>query len=166
DAFLVRTPGKRVGRDKSSLNPDLILHNGKIYPDARSRTYFEALAVREGRVTHVGSNSHIVGLKSQPTRKINLHGRTILPGFHDSHIHLLNYGMLLRTLDLSRSRSIEQIKKRVKGWNTTGSHDTWVLGRGWDDERLREHRYPTRDDLDLASSKPVFLKRFCGHVAV
>ncbi len=162
----MRTPGKRVGRDKSSLNPDLILHNGKIYPDARSRTYFEALAVREGRVTHVGSNSHIVGLKSQPTRKINLHGRTILPGFHDSHIHLLNYGMLLRTLDFSRSRSIEQIKKRVAKRTSTESKDTWVLGRGWDHEKLRERRYPTKEDLDGPSSKPVFLKRICGHVAV
>src|SRR5438132_14012321 len=74
--------------------------------------------------------------------------------------------MLLRTLDLSRARSIEEVKKRVRGWNTTGSHDTWVLGRGWDDEKLREHRYPTKDDLDLATSNPVFLKRICGHVAV
>ncbi|TMI70157.1 amidohydrolase, partial [Candidatus Bathyarchaeota archaeon] len=46
------------------------------------------------------------------------------------------------------------------------SRDAWVLGRGWDDEKLREHRYPTRDDLDLATSNPVFLKRICGHVAV
>ena len=154
-----------MGRDKSSPNSNLILHNGKIYPDAGSRTHFEALAVREGRVTQVGSNSHIVELKSQPTRKINLHGRTVLPGFHDSHIHLLNYGMLLRTLDLSRSRSIEQINKRVAKRASTGSKD-WVLGRGWDDEKLRERRYPTREDLNGASSKPVFLKRICGHVAV
>src|SRR5260370_30263936 len=162
----MRTRGKRVSRDKSSPNPDLILPNGTIYPDAGSRTHFEALAVREGRVTRVGSNSIIVGLKSQPAQKINLHGRTILPGFHDSHMHLLNYGMLLRTLDLSRSRSIEQIKKRVAERTSTESKDTWVLGRGWDHEKLRERRYPTREDLDGPSSKPVFLKRICGHVAV
>jgi predicted amidohydrolase YtcJ len=74
--------------------------------------------------------------------------------------------MLLRTLDLSRSRSIEQIKRRVAKRTFTLSKDTWVLGRGWDHEKLRERRYPTRDDLDGASSKPVFLKRICGHVAV
>jgi len=147
-------------------NPDLILHTGKIYPDAGSRRRFEALAVRKGRVTDIGTNKRIIATKSKTARIINLHGRTVLPGFHDSHIHLLNYGMLLLTLDLSRARSIEEIKKRVKGWNPTGSHDTWLLGRGWDDERLREHRYPTRDDLDLATSKPVFLKRICGHVAI
>jgi len=161
----VRTRGERVGRDKSSPSPDLILHNGKIYPDAGSWIHFEALAVQEGRVSHVGSDSNIVGLKSWLTRRINLRGRTILPGFHDSHIHLLNYGMLLRTLDLSRSRSIEQIKKRVAKRTSTESKD-WILGRGWDHEKLRERRYPTREDLDGASSKPVFLKRICGHVAV
>ncbi len=147
-------------------NPDLILHAGKIYPDAGSRRRFEALAVRKGKVTDVGTNKRILALKSKTAKIINLHGRTVLPGLHDSHIHLLNYGMLLRTLDLSRARSIEEIKKRAKGWNTTATQDTWVLGRGWDDERLREHRYPTRDDLDLANSNPVFLKRICGHVAV
>jgi predicted amidohydrolase YtcJ len=74
--------------------------------------------------------------------------------------------MLLRTLDLSRSRCIEQIRKRVAKRTSTESKDTWVLGRGWDHEKLRERRYPTREDLDGASSKPVFLKRICGHVAV
>jgi predicted amidohydrolase YtcJ len=147
-------------------SPDLILHAGKIYPDAASRRRFEALAVRRGKITDIGTNKRILALRSKTAKIINLHGRTVLPGFHDSHIHFLNYGMLLRTLDLSRAQSIEEIKKRAKRWNTTASHDTWVLGRGWDDERLREHRYPTRDDLDLATSNPVFLKRICGHIAV
>ena len=166
EALPLTTRGKRASRGKSSLNTDLILHNGKIYPDAGSKTRFEALAVRMGKVTQVGWNDQILGLKSRSTRIINLHGRTVLPGFHDSHIHLLNYGMLLRTLDLSRSRSIEEIKKRVTKWTSTEPKDTWVLGRGWDHEKLREHRYPTREDLDGASSNPVFLKRICGHVAV
>ena len=146
--------------------PDLIVHKGRIYPDAGSRTHFEALAARNGRVTDIGSNERILSLKSNSTQIIDLHGQTILPGFHDSHIHLLNYGMLLRTLDLSRSRSIEEIKKLVARPSTNGTPETWILGRGWDDEKLRERRYPTRDDLDLSNPNPVFLKRICGHVAV
>jgi predicted amidohydrolase YtcJ len=147
-------------------NPDLILHNARIYSDTGSRTHFEALAVWNGKVTDIGSNDRILGLKSKSTQIINFHGRTVLPGFQDSHIHLLNYGMLLRTLDLLRSRSIEEIKRRITKWTATRSPDAWVLGRGWDDEKLREHRYPTRDDLDPATSNPVFLKRICGHIAV
>lgn len=90
----------------------------------------------------------------------------MLPGFCDSHIHLLNYGMLLRTLDLSKTGSIEELKRQVARAGSLKSNDEWVLGRGWDDEKLREHRYPDRRDLDAVSSKPVFLKRVCGHVAV
>lgn len=131
-----------------------------------SPKHFTALAARNGRITDIGSNDRILALKSKSTKIIDLHGRTVLPGFHDSHIHLLNYGMLLRTLDLSGSRSIEEIKRRVATWSKTRSPNTWVLGRGWDDEKLRDRRYPTREDLDLASSNPVFLKRICGHVAV
>lgn len=148
------------------MNPDLIVHNGRIYPEARSLRHFTALVARTGIITDIGSNDRILGLKSKSTKVIDLHGRSVLPGFHDSHIHLLNYGMLLRTLDLSGSRSIQEIKRRVASWTKTSSPNTWVLGRGWDDEKLREHRNPTRDDLDLASSNPVFLKRICGHVAV
>ncbi|OLB71386.1 hypothetical protein AUI06_04055 [archaeon 13_2_20CM_2_52_21] len=147
-------------------NPDLILHNGKIYPDVASRKRFQALAIGNGRVKAIGTNKQILALRSEPTKIVNLHGRTVLPGFHDSHIHLLNYGMLLQTLDLSRAQSIGEIKRRVKKWTHTTRHDIWVIGRGWDDEKLREHRYPTRDDLDLVTSNPVFLKRICGHIAV
>jgi len=146
--------------------PDLILYNGWIYPEPESRRRFEAMAVRNGMVANLGSNHEILKLKSKTTRIVDLRGRTVLPGFSDSHIHLLNYGMLLRTLNLSRSRSIEEIKRRVANWSSTRSRDAWVLGRGWDDEKLREHRYPTKDDLDLATSNPVFLKRICGHLAV
>jgi predicted amidohydrolase YtcJ len=73
--------------------------------------------------------------------------------------------MLLRTLDLSKARSIQEILDKVARTELPSS-DRWVLGRGWDDEKLREHRYPTRHDLDRVTSRPVFLKRVCGHVAV
>ncbi|MBO0888396.1 amidohydrolase [Candidatus Bathyarchaeota archaeon] len=96
---------------------------------------------------------------------MNLHGSVVLPGFFDSHIHLLNYGMLLRTLNLSKTRSIQEIMEKIVEAGSSQSHK-WILGRGWDDEKLREHRYPNRDDLDRVTSRPVFLKRVCGHVAV
>ena len=74
--------------------------------------------------------------------------------------------MLLRTLDLSKSTSISEIKNQVLEASTNLDGKKWILGRGWDDEKLLEHRYPDLKDLDQASSNPVFLKRVCGHVAV
>jgi predicted amidohydrolase YtcJ len=146
-------------------NPDLILYNGRIYPTVQPRTHFEALAVWKGIVTDLGSNHEILSLGAKTSKK-NLHGRVVLPGFCDSHIHLLSYGMLLRTLDLSKTRSIEEIKRRVANASLKQDKDKWILGRGWDDEKLREHRYPDRYDLDHATTNAVLLKRVCGHVAV
>src|SRR5437588_11245230 len=116
---------------------DLILYNGRIYPEPESRRRFEATAISKGRVTDLGSNHEILKLKSKTTRKVNLRGQTVLPGFSDSHIHLLNYGMLLRTLNLSHSLSIEEIKRRIQNWSSTRSRDAWVPGRGRDDQTVR-----------------------------
>jgi predicted amidohydrolase YtcJ len=74
--------------------------------------------------------------------------------------------MMLRNLNLYRAHSIEDIKNRVAKRASGGPPDNWVLGRGWDQEKLRERRYPEKLDLDEATSKPVFLQRVCGHVAV
>jgi len=146
--------------------PDLILYNGRIYPDAKSSSRFEALAVWKGRVTDIGSSQEILKLRARATTTINLRGKAVLPGFCDSHIHLLSYGMLLRTLDLSKTRSIEEMNRQVAKRASLMKSDEWILGRGWDDEKLREHRYPEKHDLDHSTSNPVFLKRVCGHVAV
>jgi len=147
-------------------NPDLILYNGRVYPDVKSGSRFEALAVWKGRVTDIGSSQGILKLRARATRTINLRGNAVLPGFCDSHIHLYSYGMLLRTLDLSKTRSIEEMKRKGAKRASLLRPDEWILGRGWDDEKLREHRLPERHDLDQATSNPVFLKRVCGHVAV
>jgi len=147
-------------------NPDLILYDGRVYPDAKPGSRFEALAVWKGRVTDIGSSQQILKLRARATTTINLRGKVVLPGFCDSHIHLLSYGMLLRTLDLSKTRSIEEMNQQVARRASLLEPGEWILGRGWDDEKLREHRYPERRDLDHSASNPVFLKRVCGHVAV
>jgi predicted amidohydrolase YtcJ len=146
--------------------PDLILYNGRIYPTVDPHARFEALAIWKGVVTDLGSDRDILDLKGPRTEKTNLHGRVVLPGFCDCHIHLLSYGMLLRTLDLSKARSIEEMKRRVAIASSRESEDSWILGRGWDDEKLRDGRYPNRYDLDEATTHSVLLKRVCGHVAV
>ncbi len=147
-------------------NFDLMLYNGRIYPQPSARITVQALAVWKGRVAITGSSQDILSLRSRSTKTVNLEGRVVLPGFADSHIHLLGYGMLLRNLNLSGSRSIEEIKRRVAKAASTRPKGTWILGRGWDHEKLQEERYPNRRDLDEASSNPVFLRRICGHVAV
>jgi predicted amidohydrolase YtcJ len=145
---------------------DLVLHDGRVYPNVSPQVRFEAVAVRNGKVCQLGSSSDILKLASSSTVIIDLDGHTVLPGFHDSHIHLLNFGMLLRDLDLTKTVSIADLTRRVSEHASTAPANNWILGRGWDDEKLRDHRYPDRYDLDRITHAPVFLKRICGHVAV
>ncbi len=126
---------------------------------------FQAVAVWKGRVTDIGFDREILRLKGTSVETVDLQGRVVIPGLSDSHIHLLGYGMLLRTLDLSGARSIPEIQQAVTAASKKKEEDGWIVGRGWDQEKLREHRYPNRDDFSTVR-RPVFLRRICGHVAV
>ncbi len=146
-------------------NPDLILHNGRIYPEVDKPKWVEAIAVWNGRVLQTGSDRDILKSRGRSVSVLDLKNHTVIPGLSDSHIHLLGYGTLLRTLDLNGTRSISDIQKAVKAAANKKPGASWIVGRGWDQEKLREARYPNRKDLD-AESRPVLLRRVCGHIAV
>jgi len=130
-----------------------------------ARPQAEAIAVAADRIVAVGSNEQIKSLTGPNTRVLDLNGATVLPGFTDCHIHLIEYGLSLRNIDLQHTQSIEEVKKIVA--ERTHGSTTWVLGRGWDQEKFAEKRYLTRRDLDEASpEKPVLLRRICGHICV
>jgi predicted amidohydrolase YtcJ len=146
-------------------NASLLVHNGSVYlrPDPKSRV--EALSIVDGRVSKVGSAREILRLKSASTQTLDLEGRAAFPGLADSHIHLLGTGMLMRTLDLSKARSILEIQNMLAKASSGRSREEWIIGRGWDQEKLQDHRYPDRSDADVVPN-PVFLRRVCGHVAL
>ncbi len=146
-------------------NPDLILHGGRIYPRVDRQDAFQAVAVWKGRVADIGSDRDILRLKGTSVETVDLLGRVVIPGLSDSHIHLLGYGMLLRTLDLSGARSIPEIQQAVAAASEKKEEGGWIVGRGWDQEKLREHRYLNRDDFSTVR-RPVFLRRICGHIGV
>jgi len=146
-------------------NPDLILYNGRIYPQPDRQRRVEAISITDGRVTATGSSRDLLRLRAASTNSVDLHGLVGVPGLADSHVHLLGYGMLLRTLDLSSARSIAEIQTMLAKAASGKLKDQWILGRGWDQEKLREHRYPERSDTDIIAN-PVFFRRICGHVAV
>ncbi len=143
----------------------MILYNGRIHPRADGTGSFQAIAFWNGQVTDIGSDKDILRLKGRLVETVNLRGRVVIPGLADSHIHLLGYGMLLRTLDLSRARSISEIRRLVRAASRKRKREGWIVGRGWDQEKLREHRYPNKNDFSMIPG-PVFLRRICGHVAV
>jgi predicted amidohydrolase YtcJ len=162
--------GKRKRRKATSpatpcLRPTQILLNGNILTLDPTRPSAQAIAVYGDRIVAVGNNLEIEQLAGPDTNRIDLRGATVLPGFIDTHIHLIQYGHSLFKLDMRNVRSVEEVKSLVSSRARQASE--WILGLGWDQEKFREKRYPQRQDLDETSpSKPVMLWRVCMHICV
>lgn len=137
-------------------------------------TYVQALAVRKGKIAYAGSRAGADALKGPATRVVNLHGKTLLPGFIDAHSHLLNYADSLVQADLSPPpngtvASIAQVLAKLHALKTQMQADdtTWLIGQGYDQDGLAEKRHPTAADLDAEfPTNPVILVHGSGHMLV
>lgn len=149
---------------------DLILINGKIHTMDKERNIVEAIGINGDIIEKVGTNKEIMALKNNSTKIIDLEGKVVLPGFNDSHMHLLSYGYSLNRIELGGAKSIEEINCIIK--NIIEEKDMekgeWVNGRGWNqDYFIGEKRFPTRYDLDKISLEhPILIGRACGHIVV
>lgn len=146
-----------------------IYYNGIIYTGNGSDA--EAMAVENGRIIAVG-DLETVRAACGDTRvpAYDLNGRFVVPGFNDSHMHLLNYGYTLQLVDLSgHTRSMEEMLQKLTDWIEEYKPEpgTWVVGRGWNHDYFQdEKRFPNRHDLDRVSTDhPILVIRACGHIA-
>jgi len=124
----------------------------------------EALLIEGGRVAETGNAG---SLRKEGAEILDLKGRTVFPGFSDSHMHFMNWMESQELLDLKPCRSIESLKATLR--NHISEHPLpqgeWYSGRGWDQAFMG--RMPNRHDLDeLSPLNPVVMTRICGHVVV
>lgn len=161
-ALVVSAPATAAQRQ----SVDLLMVNGKILTvDDRFRVE-QAIAVKDGLIVAVGSTAELRG-ESTGARQVDLHGRTVVPGFNDAHHHPRTQSK--RSLgDLQQVRSIAEIKARLAAKVAELGAGQWiVVDRGWDETLFVEGRKPTRQDLDqVAPDNPVLLARMGSHSAV
>ena len=86
--LLLVAPGRAFSALQDALAPDLVLHNAKIVTVDRQFSIAQAVAIKDGRFVAVGSNDEILALAGSRTHRMDLEGRTVLPGLNDSHLHL------------------------------------------------------------------------------
>src|SRR5262245_5321726 len=144
---------------------DLVFHNGVVLTQTAAGPA-QAVGVRDGRIACVGKTADVLNGATAKTQKIDLAGRTLIPGFNDAHAHVWKIGHLLTTmLDVRRTGSIDELISRVRAFSGRLPRDAWLLGRGYNEASLREQRAPTRADLDRAEPhRPIALTRTCGHI--
>lgn len=142
---------------------DLVLHNGKIVTVDDEFSIQQAVVVRDGRIVEVGGNDLLS--RYDASQVIDLEGKTVLPGFNDTHTHIS--GTPFRELDLTETTSIAQLQEQVRTKAEQLGEGEWVTGYGWAEDVFAEQRMPTRADLDAAAPRnPVTLTRAGGHSAV
>ena len=157
-------PRTALAQRQAPAPADLILVNTKIYTVDDSHPFVEAMAVRDGRVAFVGSTREALLLRGPSTHVIDLAGRTVIPGMVDAHAHLFGLGTFLRDIDLTDTRSYETIVARVAGRVKDLPPGRWVIGRGWDQNKWGDTRFPTHDALSrVTPNNPVVLERIDGH---
>lgn len=149
------------------LYATLVLLNGNFYTFNPKKPRVQAVAIFDEKIVYAGENARASSLIGPQTRVIDLFRKSVLPGFTDCHVHMASFGRSLTTLNLRKATSIPQLKAMVKDKAQHLPSETWILGGGWDQERLTEKRYPTRWDLDEAvPDHPVVLFRVCTHLCV
>jgi predicted amidohydrolase YtcJ len=146
---------------------DTLYVNGIVYSMDEGTVPAEALLVRGGRIATVGSNDMVREAATAGARSVDLEGQTVVPGFNDSHAHILSFGLTLEQLDVSVDavRTIGDIQRALTRRVVESPPGGWILGRGYDQNMLAENRHPTRHDLDEVSPHhPVMLGHTSGHV--
>ena len=137
--------------------PAYVIHNAKIVTVDKAFSIAEAAAVRDGKFVAVGKTADVLKAAGPGARKIDMGGQMVLPGFNDSHVHLTSGERLEVQVDLTRVRSIADIKKAIGDRVKQSKPGEWIIGtRGWWEYQLAEGRLPTRYDLDeIAPDNPV-----------
>jgi predicted amidohydrolase YtcJ len=147
-------------------SPGLILHNGNVHTVDSANPHAEAVAIAGARFLAVGLNRDVLNLATARTKKIDLGGKTVVPGFIDAHTHVASSGLHhLRQLDCDL-RSISEIQAAIRKRAATLPKGQWVLGFKYDDTKTSEGRKLNLADLDAAApDHPVYIQHRGGHTA-
>lgn len=146
---------------------DLILYNAKVYTLNPEKPEAQAIAIKGNKIAAIGSNAQVLKLRTAKTDAIDLKRKTVLPGFVDCHIHIRSYAQTLEQVELRDVTSIKQLQQRLRQAAAEKTSKAWITARGFDEEKFREERLPTKLDLDRAvSGNPIFITRVCGHLSI
>lgn len=143
------------------MTPIFILRNADIHTMDERQPTAAALAVRDGRILAVGTEAEVMSaLPEAPT--LDLHGRTVLPGLIDAHMHMEWYSLGLQQVE-AETDSLAECLRRVQARAQTTPRGEWITGYGWN-QNVWGGSFPTARDLDsVAPEHPVYLRAKSGH---
>jgi len=143
---------------------DTVYHTGKIYTVNGAQPWAEAVAIRNGKITFVGSDDAVRAHIGQDTALHDLRGRLMLPGFQDAHIHPIYSGLETLACDLSQTESIEGYRAIIPTCAEAQPDKEWITGGGWSMAAFGPGAMASKGILDeLVPDRPVYFSTRDGH---
>jgi predicted amidohydrolase YtcJ len=153
-----------AGSDSTS-NTTTVYFNGDIITmEGDSATYVEALVEKGGKIVFVGDKATALKEAGSSATQVDLAGKTLLPGFIDSHGHMVYFGKNFMDQSLTGVKDIPEVIKRMQDHVAQVPGDGWIVGMGYAHMKMPEKRHPTADELDQVSKdRPVLIVHSSGH---
>jgi predicted amidohydrolase YtcJ len=143
---------------------DILLMNARVYTVNPQQPWAEAVAIRGDKILAVGSGRELNVYRGVSTKIVDAHGKLVLPGFVDCHIHFMDGSLGLMEVDLNEAKTIQEIQKRVKDYAAAHPKKPWITGMGWTYPTFGPSALPGKKILDdVVPDRPVYLVAFDGH---
>jgi predicted amidohydrolase YtcJ len=145
----------------------LLIYGGNIITMDKENSIKNWVFVSDGKIVDLGVDQDYEKYLKGNVETIFLDGKTLVPGFYDSHVHLVQTGLNTLGVDLSKAKSVEEVLKLIKAQAEITSSGEWISGMSLDESNLVEKRMPTRRELDeCAPENPVWINRVEYHTSV
>lgn len=159
--------GALLACDMSSRQSvSLAVVNARVWTGNPQRPWADAIAVSGERIAAVGSSAEVRKMAGDSTEVIDAKGQFLVPGFIDSHVHLVSGGFRLSSVELKDANTPQEFVRRIAAFAQTVPAGTWIQGGDWDNERWGGE-LPTRTWIDsVTPNHPVWVNRYDGHMAL
>ncbi len=143
---------------------DLIVSNANVWTGDDAHPKAQAVAVLGARIVSVGSEAEVSLWRGEHTKVLDAHGKLLLPGFNDAHVHFVSGGTQLDSVQLNDVTTTEEFVRRIAEKARQTPKGEWILGGDWDETKWSPPHLPTKEMVDpVTPDNPVLLSRYDGH---
>lgn len=144
-----------------SSKADFVITNANVFTSDEKNPHAEAVAVKGNRIVYVGSNDGVKDFQDKSTKIIDGKGRTLTPGFIDSHFHLLWGSISMGGAQLYEATNVEEIQETLRSFAAENKTNEWIEGRG-----IRYNIVSSRAELDaVTTDRPIYINAYDGHTS-
>ncbi len=148
----------------------MLIHNANIisFQNGFDNSKFNSLFIENNTIKAIGNYNDLKPLIHPQTQIVDMLGKTIMPSFNDTHIHVWKVGNLKTfMLDLRGVKSLDEMLTMLQAYLKQNPQHQWITARGFNEADFKDGKIPTKKDLDkISTTTPIYVIRTCAHIAV